>query len=337
MVPWSPLAAHNTLAIMPEASVGVVFIGGYARTGSTLLDRVLGGIPGFASFGEMRHIWDRGFRGNQLCGCGLPFRECPFWTEVAREAFGGFDGAHADAVSQTKRSVDAFWNIPRIATRGRPAAYRRRLDDYREAVARLYRAMHRVSGARFLLDSTKDPQHAFVLKGISGFDVRFVHLIRDSRAVAHSWRREVRRPEIHWRELNMPRYPVLRSALAWDLANLAAEATARRGFPYARIRYEDLVADPRCEVKRIVDALSLGPADLSHVESTRVRLEPAHTTAGNPVRFREGWVDLRADEEWKVRMSDAERTAVTALTLPLLRRYGYTGSPSGVAPVGRRP
>src|SRR5262249_2977788 len=158
----------------------------YARTGSTLLDRVLGGIPGFASFGEMRHVWDRGFRGNQLCGCGVPFRECPFWTEVAREAFGGFDAVRAESVSRTKRAVAAFWNLPRIAGRGRwsSAGYRRRLEEYRDALSRLYRAMQRVSGARFLVDSTKDPQHAFVLSGIRGFDVRFVHLVRDSRAVA---------------------------------------------------------------------------------------------------------------------------------------------------------
>jgi Sulfotransferase family len=336
-VAGSPFAAHNTLAIMPEASVGIVFIGGYARTGSTLLDRILGGIPGFASFGEMRHVWDRSFRGNQLCGCGVPFHECPFWTEVAREAFGGFDRAHADAVSRTKRSVDAFWNIPRIATSARGTAYGRRLEVYREAVGRLYRAMQRVSGARFLVDSTKDPQHAFVLKGITGFDVRFVHLIRDSRPVAYSWRREVRRPEIHWRELNMPRYSIVRSALAWDLANLAAETTPRMGFPYVRVRYEDLVADARCEVERIVSALSLRPADLSHVQPDRVHLGQAHTTAGNPVRFQDGWVGLHADDEWRTRMGQTERAAVTALTMPLLRRYRYAGSREGGAPGGRRP
>ncbi len=323
---------------MSEASVGIVFVGGYARTGSTLLDRILGGIPGFASFGEMRHVWDRCFRGNQLCGCGVPFRECAFWTEVAREAFGGFDGARADAVSRTKRSVDGFWNLPRIAGGRRlsSAAYRRRLEDYRSSVARLYRAMRSVSGARFLVDSTKDPQHAFVLKGIPGFDVRFVHLVRDSRAVAHSWRREVRRPEVHWRELNMPRYPSLRSAMAWDLANLAAEATRPSGFPYVRVRYEDLVTDARCEIERIVDSLSLGPADLSHMEGARLHLGTAHTTAGNPVRFQEGWIELRADDEWRTRMNGADRSAVTAITLPLLRRYGYATS-GAVQSSGRRP
>ena len=68
-------------------------------------------IDGFASFGELRHIWERSFLGNQLCGCGRPFRQCPFWTEVAEVAFGGFDGVDAVGLADHARSVGSFWNI----------------------------------------------------------------------------------------------------------------------------------------------------------------------------------------------------------------------------------
>jgi hypothetical protein len=169
-----------------------VFVGGYARTGSTLLDRLLGQVDGFASFGELRHVWERNFRGNQLCGCGRPFRECPFWDEVVRVAFGGWDGVDPAAVGRDKRRVDSVRNIPRNLTGGWTAGYRATLGRYLEAVGALYRAMASVSGARFLVDSTKDPQHLYVLR-LAGIDVRVAHLVRDSRAVAFSWRR-VRRP-----------------------------------------------------------------------------------------------------------------------------------------------
>jgi Sulfotransferase family len=338
MVPhaWAaePDVAHNTSA-MPGPRVRVVFIGGYARTGSTLLDRILGEIEGFASFGELRHIWRRSFRGDQLCGCGVPFRDCPFWIEVANVAFGGFDGVDADAIGRLERGVGSFWNIPRIATGGWPAGYRRRLDAYRDALERLYGAIQRVSGARYLVDSTKDPQHAYVLRSIPGFDVRVVHLVRDSRAVAYSWRRQRRRPEIHWRDLNMPRYPAIRSAFAWDLANITAGAARAAGFPYVRVRYEDLMRDPRGELDRIVRALALGPVDLSHVGATTVHLTTAHTTAGNPIRFQEGTVALRLDDEWRSRMATIDRSVVSALTFPWLRRYGYAidgrVEPAGIA------
>lgn len=304
-----------------------MFIGGYARTGSTMLDRLLGQIDGFASFGELRHIWERSFLGNQLCGCGRPFRECPFWTEVVGDAFGGFDGVDAEAMYRHKREVAAFWDIPRIKRRG--DGHDERLRAYAGAVATLYRSMHRVSGARFLVDSTKDPQHYFLLASMPGFDVRMVHLVRDSRAVAFSWRRVRPRPEVHWQARDMPRFSAARSATAWDLANMAAGAAGRGGRPYVLVRYEDLVLAPREEISRIIAEVDLGPADLGFLDHPEIRLEPSHTVAGNPMRF-EGTIRIRADEEWRDRMLALDRAVVTTLTWPLLGRYGYRGG-------GRRP
>ncbi len=312
---------------MAEPNVRIAFIGGYARTGSTLLDRLLGQIDGFASFGELRHVWERSFVGNQTCGCGREFRSCPFWIEVAELAFGGFDGVDAIRLGRMARSVDAFANIPRIGPRAWPAGFRRRLDTYRDAVASLYVALQRVSGARVLVDSTKDPQHAYVLRSIPGFDVRVVHLVRDPRAVAFSWTRAKRRPEIHWREQDMPRFPVARSAAAWTMANLAAEGLRAGGSSYVLTRYEDLVAEPTGTLGHIVDALGLGPADLSFVADGRAHLEPAHTMAGNPIRFVSGNVELRIDDRWRTEMRPRDRALVAAMTAPTARRYGYRPDP----------
>ena len=48
---------------------------------------------------------------------------------------------------------------------------------------------------------------------------------------------------------------------------------------------------------------------------------------GNRVRF--GSIDtIKADLEWQRRMPTRERAVVTALSAPLLLRYGYIGRPS---------
>jgi uncharacterized protein YndB with AHSA1/START domain len=47
--------------------------------------------------------------------------------------------------------------------------------------------------------------------------------------------------------------------------------------------------------------------------------------SGNPSRFKTGNIDLRPDEEWKVKMRGADKNVVTALTAPLLLKYGYLG------------
>ena len=137
-------------------TVRVVFIAGYARCGSTLLERMLGQIDGFESFGELRHVWFRSFHDNQLCGCGLPFHECPFWTKVVDRAFGGFDRVDAESIWRNKRWVDNPVSTPRILTGGWTRAYRRRMAAYVRPLRALYTAIQEVSGAEYLVDSSKD-------------------------------------------------------------------------------------------------------------------------------------------------------------------------------------
>ena len=54
-----------------------------------------------------------------------------------------------------------------------------------------------------------------------------------------------------------------------------------------------------------------------------VDLGGCHSVAGNPMRFRTGPTRLRADEEWRTAMPAADRRLVTAMSWPLLRRFGY--------------
>jgi SAM-dependent methyltransferase len=312
-----------------SAIVRVVFVGGYARCGSTLLDRLLGQIEGFGSFGELRHIWYRSFIDNELCSCGHPFHECPFWLEVVQEAFGGFKRVDAEAIDRNKGRVDSYANIPRILTGGWTRSYRRRMGTYAEALAALYTAIQKVSGVKYIVDSTKDPQHAYILHSIPGFDVRVVHLVRDSRAVAFSWRRVRDRPEIHWERREMPRYPVARTAVAWSLTNLGVEASRRLELPYALVRYEDLVREPRSELSRILDSLDLGPVDLGFLGSGKATLSPSHSPSGNPMRFQTGDLPIRLDDEWLTRMRPIDRKLVTGITIGLLYRYGYLGRSVG--------
>jgi SAM-dependent methyltransferase len=313
---------HSSGVEGDRARIRVIFVAGYARSGSTLLERLLGQVEGIESFGELRHIWYRSFQDNQLCSCGAPFHQCPFWNDVVDRAFGGFGGVDPVAVGRVKRSVDAFVQIPRILWGGRTPRFDRRMAAYRSHLWRLYAALHEVSGATFLVDATKDPQHALVLSGIEGVDVRMVHLVRDSRAVAFSWRRMRQRPEIHWETRDMPRYPALRTAIAWSLTNLAAEAAGRL-MPYLRLRYEDLAADPRRELSRILRALEVPDDGLTFLSAGAAQMDPAHTVAGNPMRFQTGRVEIRPDTEWRRGLTRTDRAVVTALTGRLLERYGY--------------
>ena len=59
-------------------------------------------------------------------------------------------------------------------------------------------------------------------------------------------------------------------------------------------------------------------------------LGTSHGLSGNPSRFRDGEVTLRADETWRASMSRRDRLVVTAIALPLMLRYGLAAAGSPV-------
>ena len=91
---------------MSAAPLDILYIGGFGRSGSTLVERCLGQLDGFCAAGELRHLWSRGFVENQLCGCRQPLRDCAFWQAVVGEAYGGFTRLDAAALAALAQRVN---------------------------------------------------------------------------------------------------------------------------------------------------------------------------------------------------------------------------------------
>jgi hypothetical protein len=300
--------------------VKVVFIAGYGRSGSTLLDRMLGQVDGFCSVGELRHVLREGYVENRLCGCGIPFGSCPFWRRVTSEAFGELDRFDAWELLGTKERIDRWWRLPQLASGLGSAARRADLARYRDALRRLYAAIAAVAGADVIVDSSKDVSHGYVLRGIGEpVEPYVVHLVRDSRAVAHSWRRRKFNPGSGG---NMERYGLLRTSAEWTAINGLTALHRRLGSRYALLRYRDLAAEPRAAVRTVLELVGEGNRPLPFTSSDTIVLGEEHTAAGNPMRFQRGELTVRPDERWRDSMPAPARALVTALTLPSLSRYG---------------
>lgn len=302
----------------------LVFVGGMGRSGSTLIERLLGELPGVCSIGETVHMWRRGLVDDELCGCGRPFGACDFWTEVGGAAFGGWHRLDADEVLRLKAGVDRTRFLPQLIGGGERAALHARAERYTDLYHRLYRAVAQVSGSRVVVDSSKHASLAACLRRRYGPGMGLLHVVRDPRAVAHSWNRRVPRPDATATspEQEMARYSPGRAAVQWMAQNAALTALARLGTPTLRVRYEDFVAAPEEEFARIA-AFAGYRGRLPAVEDGAVRLSPGHAVSGNPMRFRAGRIPLRADQGWRASQSPWRRHVVSALTLPCRRGYGY--------------
>jgi hypothetical protein len=311
----------------------VLYLGGLGRSGTTVLERVLGELPGACSAGELVHLWQRGVLDDETCGCGAPFGECPFWSEVGARAFGGWNTDLAIRMLGLHARVDRTRHVPLLALPRLPGRRRSEHAEYVSVCSRLYRAISEVSGCPVVIDSSKHSSLAFCLRNAPGIDLRVVHVVRDSRGVAYSWTKEVLRPESGSGEDLMHRYSPAGSSALWLGHNMFFALLRRLGTRTRVLRYEDFVAEPRRTVRELADFAGLpsGDGPAGFVDENSVVLTPSHTVAGNPVRFRQGPMTLRRDDAWRERLPRRRRLLVGLLTFPLLARYGYLSGTRGQA------
>ncbi len=300
----------------------ILYIMGRGRSGSTILDNVLGQMDGYFSLGQINGLWSK-FLTRGLCGCGATIGDCEIWRNALAAAHDddALRGLDPRQIIQWQKEAVTQQGILRLlhARPGRPTGSEA-LDGYLRLLARLYRAVARLTHARVLVDSSKAASHGAILRLLPDITPYFVHLIRDPRVVAYSRRRHKIGPEGE-----MPRFGPIRSTRAWLGQNVKAHLVNLRvpANRTLRIRYEDFVARPLPTLQAITELLGEPPPPKGFVEGRSVRLGTNHTVGGNPSRFQTGTIELRPDEEWRRTQARGDRLVATALSWPMLLLYGY--------------
>ncbi len=303
---------------MPER-VRVLYIMGWGRSGSTILDNLLGAVDGLFSMGELHYFWERSVLVGRSCGCGRPVTECEVWSKVLR-AMEGSDAREIVRWQSDAVRIRHTWKLLHADPAGGAPA----LKAYADVTTRLYSAARDVTGARVLVDSSKRPSDAALLQLLPEVDPYFVHLVRDPRAVAYSWKRKkAQRDTAAPAEMLM--HGTLNNAVNWTVWNLAADAVRRRAGRSRSLllRYEDFVSRPRDSIASIAALVGEASAVLPFDDERTAHLGTNHTVSGNPSRFTTGPVQIRPDQQWITAQRLGDRVATTALTLPLLARYRY--------------
>ena len=298
------------------APLKVVYIAGWGRSGSTLLDNLLGQIDGFFSTGELRYLWERGLLRDWRCGCGALVKECKVWSSIVAELAEKPTTPAPETIVRWQQEVTRFRHTGKLlraspsGVDGDPV-----LRSYVGLIGDLLSALARTTGARVIVDSSKRPSDAAVLALVPGIELYVVHLVRDPRAVAYAWRK---------RQEGIDQHRVAVSTISWAAWNLACDAV-RRAIPDRSmlVTYESFVEQPRETIQRILTLISEDPEIAPAISGNEFQLEETHTVSGNPGRFTYGPVQIRLDDQWRERLRPTQRAAATAIAVPFLGRYGY--------------
>ena len=247
----------------------VVFVTGSPRSGTTWLAQLLLAHPGLAGVANESHLFDQGV--NAL-----------------------FD--NHERTGQGERFLVEYLDRPALADLAR---------DLCDGVLLQARARTRPE-APFVLEKTPmgrpRPEVEVRRKAEVYPDARYVHLIRDGRAVVRSLL------HVPWR----PESPAA-AARIWREAVVAV----REGFgtlAYTEVRYEDLREDPLAACGRLLGWLGLDPAEADGDFVRRVAR----------VKFGSREPDRSiVDDRWRDELGPAELAAVDAEAGELLRELGY--------------
>ena len=267
-----------------------IFIGGSPRSGTTLLGAMLGAHP------------------NVLCP-----PEAPFIAKLALS-----HGSHPlaqEAVREIHRSIQSdykfrFWGLEHTeldaCARAATATYEEIIETYASAFGR----RHDRVAARFWVDHCPTSIMYFRRLHLAFPQAKFIHLIRDGRAVAASIL-----------PLDWGPNTIVESAQQWTIA-IAHGLCAERILPDARIRrvtYEDLVVRPAEVLEDLCGFLGLDfrpemtiPTGLK----VPVYTENQHKLVGSPV-------DTTRRERWRHALTPRQIEIFEALTGDLLPNLGY--------------
>jgi len=298
----------------------MVYIAGYGRSGSTLLDMILGSHEDIIGTGELTFLFNEVLAGRP-CACGQPLVDCSLWGPVLeRVRKSGFTWHEAAAIT---RDSDGL-----LSRHPDPAGYATLWTE-------LITALRDESGRSVVVDSSKSARRTVrrtrMLRAHTPNSLRTIHLVRDPADVMRSVERGTN-TSLEAGVEGGTRLGVLRSLLGWIVANTLVEFVRRRSRePLLLVRYEDLVGDPRATLGRVGAFIG---CDLSAVASqvTAGEIPAGHGVGGNRMR-RGPAVRLQAPDRSGSPPTPPYVRLLALLVWPLRRRYGYreTRDVSGAA------
>ena len=191
----------------------------------------------------------------------------------------------------------------------------------------LYKTVSHVTDARVLVDSSKFPSLAYALLEYSSLDVIVIHLVRDPRGTAYSWKKKIKRSDTD-QEKQMLRYNTFHQSVKWLQWNFTLDRLRTAHEHRATlVRYEDFSSRPYEVLEDILNAARVSTDIIPiSLKENKIKLRQNHTVRGNPNKRNRGMTRIAPDTEWRDNLSVLQRGTVTMPTFPLLLKYGYSGS-----------
>ena len=256
----------------------VIYIIGAGRSGTTLLDIILGNAAGVRSCGELVRFPE--LHGNPH-GVEPGSDNCIFWKRVQSRLESRLGGAID--FSQLERLVSrvdyhrsflaTYFNTLKPDT----------IASYARYTGALYDSIFDEIDETVIVDSSKYPSRALALYRYLDYDIRYVYLARHPAMVVKSFAR---------RGLEQSYKNFLAANQYYFLANMACNIALgkMRDARIARLTYEQLTGDPVTALKEVQHGIDIDLGAVIEKVADRRELDVHYLFEGNRIRLQKSLV-----------------------------------------------
>jgi hypothetical protein len=299
----------------------IVYIAGYSRSGSTILDIILSSHPKIFGTGELGYLFDDWLEGTRTCTCEQVFDHCLFWKNLAMP-----EGIKLKEAQQIIRQVETRKNLKFLINEklSKPV-----IAKYKLIQTALYNYIFETSGKAIIIDSSKSARDMagrfYALHKHTNFDVYVIHLVKNGLRIVESYVNKGRNWAIEGYVKN-DRFPAARSALGWLLANKIAYRLGKKlpETKYLQIRYEDLTDDPREIFNQIGGFINEDLSDVINSIQAGHPFKAKHNVGGNRLRLeKEIKFNPSLNKGKKINLSLKDRLMFKLIAGTLNKSFGY--------------
>lgn len=256
----------------------VIYIGGYGRSGSTLLDIYMGNHDTFFSLGELMQI-TRDTIKDEYCSCLAKIGECEFWASVMKE----WEEQRQLSAEKFKAYDDTYRLSLRNGLYHFKAAFKKdkKLQQYHDDYRLLIRLIQEKSQAAYLIDSSKNPFRLLLYKRVLGRKkVVSIQIYRHCTRVLNSYRKPWKKDIEKGIEKDIAPRKTLKVLRKFVLHHFWARWLSW-GMKRKTVIYEKVIVDQDYRDKMM--SFIVGKS----LKSDVVHMTPGHLIAGNRLRLKQ--------------------------------------------------
>ena len=314
---------------MKKDSYSILYILGRGRSGSTVVDAVLGNLDSTFGAGELvEGLYRRCPDG--ICSCGAVLSDCPVWGVVVRHT----EASLGILREQWAGSLASQMHLKSFLKTFFLSGSNKWAKDLIHINETLYNEVSRVTDSQHIVDSSKEMTRAyFILKHFP--NAKGVHLVRNPHGFISSYYQRILRGGdfrlVRFqlggaiRRYPWAKYPGLAVlALSWLIGNLYAEFLQFL-FPerVLFLRYDDFCVDPIGQTALIANHMRQSFDGLEAKMRSGEDLITGHKAAGNEWTSKQATFTFDAAVNRKNRLPWLAHWMTSVICFPLILKYKF--------------